>query len=205
MDRFGTLEDGKRADGLSRLLLRETDFIKALQIEPEFRAGAEEMSKTQGCITGDRPLTVQNASNAVGRHVELAGQLSGTHAELLQFFSQVFPRVDSGRYHGLDPFLVVINNLYIHRSRRSGMLPFRSSRCFHSPSHASVTDIAPCSLRVARTVISTSWPRAVRKVIRRSTEKLPERLRISSDTCGWAMPMTSPACAWVSLRALMMR
>ena len=35
--------------------------------------------------------------------------------------------------------------------------------------------------------------------------EMAERLRISSDTCGWAMPMTSPACAWVNLRALMMR
>jgi hypothetical protein len=45
MDRFGALEGRERADGLSRFLLRETDFIKALQIEPEFCASAEEMSK----------------------------------------------------------------------------------------------------------------------------------------------------------------
>src|ERR1700733_1036344 len=46
------------------------------------------------------------------------------------------------------------------------------------------TDTSPCGLRVDRTVISTSCPRAVRKSMRRSTEKAPERLRIKADTWG---------------------
>jgi len=37
------------------------------------------------------------------------------------------------------------------------------------------TDISPFSLRVGRTVISTSWPKAVRKSSKRPTEKLPAR------------------------------
>jgi hypothetical protein len=58
--------------------------------------------------------------DAVGRHAKLAGHLSSTHAEVLQFFGEVLSGVYSGRYHGFVPFLVVINNLYIHRSRRFG-------------------------------------------------------------------------------------
>src|ERR1017187_5603492 len=44
------------------------------------------------------------------------------------------------------------------------------------------TEISPCSLRAGLTVISTSCPRAVRKSMRRSTEKAPERLRINAET-----------------------
>jgi hypothetical protein len=44
------------------------------------------------------------------------------------------------------------------------------------------TDTSPCVLRVGLTVISTSCPRAVRKSMRRSTEKAPERFRINAET-----------------------
>jgi hypothetical protein len=95
MDRFGALEGGKRADRFARLFLREADFVEALQIEPEFSAGAEEMSEAQGGIARDRPLTVQNPGDAVGRHVKLAGQFNGAHAKFFHFFGQVLPGVDS--------------------------------------------------------------------------------------------------------------
>ena len=49
---------------------------------------------------------------------------------------------------------------------------------------ATMTESRPCSLRVRRTVISTSWPRLVRNCIRRSTDNVPARLRISAETCG---------------------
>ena len=44
-----------------------------------------------------------------------------------------------------------------------------------------LTDTSPWSLHVGLTVISTSCPRAVRKSRRRSTEKVPERLRIKAE------------------------
>ena len=50
--------------------------------------------------------------------------------------------------------------------------------------YAATTYICPCILRVGRTAISTSRPRAVSSSIRRPTEKLPDLLRISRDTCG---------------------
>src|SRR6202043_3364858 len=68
--------------------------------------------------------------------------------------------------------------------------------------HRITTDISPCALRVGFTVISTSWPSAVRNSISRPMEKLPARLRISAETCGCLMPRSWPACAWVSPRAL---
>jgi hypothetical protein len=43
------------------------------------------------------------------------------------------------------------------------------------------TDISPCRLRAGLTVISTSCPRAVRNSMRRSTEKVPERLHEGRD------------------------
>jgi hypothetical protein len=44
------------------------------------------------------------------------------------------------------------------------------------------TESSPCCLRVGLTVISTSCPSAVRNSRRRSTEKDPERLRMSAET-----------------------
>jgi hypothetical protein len=49
---------------------------------------------------------------------------------------------------------------------------------------AATTDSSPCSLRVGRTVICTSWPRLVRKFISRSIEYSPDRPFIRRDTLG---------------------
>src|SRR5216117_4104310 len=68
---------------------------------------------------------------------------------------------------------------------------------------APTTETFPCSLRVGRTVISTSCPRWVRNSIRRSIENIPARLRISAETCGCLMPRIAPALAWVRPRSLM--
>src|ERR1700685_4572325 len=50
-----------------------------------------------------------------------------------------------------------------------------------SPTHTT-TETSPRSLRVGLTIISTSCPSAVRNSINRSTEKAPDRLRISAET-----------------------
>src|SRR5205823_7456405 len=57
------------------------------------------------------------------------------------------------------------------------------------PAYAT-TETAPCGLRVGRTVISTSCPKAVRKSSRRSTENDPARLRINAETWGCLIPRT---------------
>jgi hypothetical protein len=61
---------------------------------------------------------------------------------------------------------------------RFALLPYRA---FTGINHAT-TDTSPCSLRVGLTVIFTSCPRAVRKSMRRSTEKVPDRFRINAET-----------------------
>jgi len=38
---------------LARLPLRQANFIQALQIQPELRRGAEEVSQAQGGVAGD--------------------------------------------------------------------------------------------------------------------------------------------------------
>ena len=68
---------------------------------------------------------------------------------------------------------------------------------------AVTTESAPWALRVGLTVISTSCPSAARNSISRPTENVPERLRISSETCGCWIPRTSPAWVWVRPRCLM--
>src|ERR1035438_4914299 len=73
--------------------LATASSIKGLQVEPEFRARAEEVSQAQGGVSGDAALPVQNAGDAVGRHIQLARQFCGAHAEFFQFFGQVFARI----------------------------------------------------------------------------------------------------------------
>src|SRR5262249_7195955 len=68
--------------------------------------------------------------------------------------------------------------------------------------HAETTDRAPWDLREGRTVISTSWRRPVRNSIRRPMEKLPARLRISRETCGWRTPRILAISTWVLPLAL---
>jgi hypothetical protein len=45
------------------------------------------------------------------------------------------------------------------------------------PPNSSKDNRYPSRLRVGLTVVSTSWPSAIKKSISHSTEKLPERLR----------------------------
>src|SRR5258707_12525168 len=87
------LEGRKAVDSLPCLPLRQAQIIKALEIEPEFRARAEEMGKAQSGVAGDGPLSLQNRRNAVRRHVELPRELGGAHAEFVDFFFQVFAGV----------------------------------------------------------------------------------------------------------------
>src|SRR5712691_707290 len=57
-DRFGSLQLGKSLDGLSSLLLNAAQLVKALEVQPEFRASAKEMGQAQGRVPGDGALAV---------------------------------------------------------------------------------------------------------------------------------------------------
>jgi hypothetical protein len=44
---------GERVEGLSNLLLSDAKLVEALQVQPKFGAGAEEMGKSKSGVTGD--------------------------------------------------------------------------------------------------------------------------------------------------------
>jgi hypothetical protein len=84
-------QSGEDVDRFRRFFLGDAQLVKALQVEPELRAHAEEVPKTQGSVSRNCTLAVQDAGNAVGRHIQFARQLSGAHAEFIQFFSELLP------------------------------------------------------------------------------------------------------------------
>jgi hypothetical protein len=61
------------------------------------------ISKSQGGVTSNGPRSVQDLCNAIGRHVDLTRQLSHTHGEGLEFFSQMFARMDRRKCHSHRP------------------------------------------------------------------------------------------------------
>ena len=69
---------------------REPQFVQALQIQPKFRAGAEEMRQTQGGVARDGTSSVQDLGDPIGRNVEPAGQPGCAHVGRFEFFGQVF-------------------------------------------------------------------------------------------------------------------
>ena len=73
--RLAVLKGWESLNGLPSFVLSQSQLVEALQIEPELCARSEEMSKAQGCVTGDSALAVQNSCDAVGRHFELTGKL----------------------------------------------------------------------------------------------------------------------------------
>jgi hypothetical protein len=83
----GTPFEGRQTiNRVAGFLLRQAQFVQALQIEPKFRARAEKMRQSQGCVSRDGTLAVQDAGNAVGRDAKLPGQFGGAHAEGVEFF-----------------------------------------------------------------------------------------------------------------------
>ncbi len=54
----------KSVDGFSGLLLRDSQFIEALQVEPKFRSRTEEMSQSKCCVTRYRSPAVQDLPEA---------------------------------------------------------------------------------------------------------------------------------------------
>jgi hypothetical protein len=59
-------------------------LIDHLQVEPEFRAGAEPMTEAQSRIGGHATPTVYDLGDAVHRDVDLPGQLSRTDTEFVE-------------------------------------------------------------------------------------------------------------------------
>lgn len=87
MSQIAAFELRKSHDGFPRLLLRDPQIVKALEIQPKFSARAEEMAKAQGSVARDGACSVQDLRNPVGRNVDLPCPLSRAHMECSQFFS----------------------------------------------------------------------------------------------------------------------
>src|SRR5450759_5862710 len=72
-------------------------------VEPEFGGRAEEVGEAQGCVASDGAPSIQDLGHAVGWNIELPRKLRGAHAKFLQFFGQMFARVNSGKCHDVSP------------------------------------------------------------------------------------------------------
>jgi hypothetical protein len=96
-------ERRQRPNGFAGLLFGEADLIKALQIQPEFRGGAEEMGKAQGCIAGDGPPSIQDFGDSVGRDIQLPRKFGGAHAERFEFFRKMLSWMNGRYWHGISP------------------------------------------------------------------------------------------------------
>jgi hypothetical protein len=99
MDWLAPFQSGQRLNGLSSLLLGDPQVVKALEIQPELRAGSEEMSEAQSGIAGDGASSVQDLRDAIGRHVHFARQFRRAQVNRFQLFGKVFTRMDSRHRH----------------------------------------------------------------------------------------------------------
>jgi hypothetical protein len=108
-----TPESGQRSDLLAGWSLGHAQIIEALQVQPELRARAEEMTKSQRRITRDRTLTVQYSGHAVRRNRELTCEFRGSHLESSQFLVELLTRVNRKPCHGHS--LVVIDDVDVDR------------------------------------------------------------------------------------------
>lgn len=103
MDEFAAFQPGEGFDGFAGLLLGETQVIEVLEIEPELRTGAEEMSEAQSGVTRHRACAMQDLRDAIRGHAELSREFRGAHIERLQFFGQVLTRMNGSNWHGNSP------------------------------------------------------------------------------------------------------
>ena len=85
------------------LLLGQAKLVELLQVEPEFRAGAEEVSQPQSRVAGNGTLTVQDSGDAVRRHLEPASQGGGAHVERFQLCREVLAGVNGKNGHSALP------------------------------------------------------------------------------------------------------
>jgi hypothetical protein len=114
MNLFESLQRGQRTNRLPRSLLSQPDFIETLQVQPEFRTGAKEMSQTQRRVASDGPPPIQDFGDAIGWNPQLPRQLRSAHSQRAELLGQVFPGMNCSPCHGT--LLMVINNLHIDGS-----------------------------------------------------------------------------------------
>jgi hypothetical protein len=94
--RWATRQAGNFLPGV---VFRHPDIVSGLKIEPELRAALEPMAEAKRGISGDRPLALDDLSNAVRRHRNLARQLGRTHTQLVQLFGKDLAWVNGRARH----------------------------------------------------------------------------------------------------------
>jgi hypothetical protein len=115
VDWLAPFQSGQRLNRFSSFLFGEPQVVKALEIQPELRTGAEEMSEAQSGIAGDGARSVQDLRDAIGRHVHFARQFRRAQVKRFQFFSQVFAGWIAAI--AITILLVIIDNLHVGRPR----------------------------------------------------------------------------------------
>jgi hypothetical protein len=85
---------GQQFDGFAEFLLRASQIVQGLQVQPELGACAEEVSEPQCGVTGNRASAIQDLRNPVGGDAEFARQFGGTHVECLELFCEMFAGMD---------------------------------------------------------------------------------------------------------------
>ena len=83
--------------------LGEAQLVELLQVQPELRAGAEEVGQAQGGVAGDGAPAVEDSGYAVGWNLDVPGKRGGAHVELFQLLGKVFAGVDCRDGHGAPP------------------------------------------------------------------------------------------------------
>jgi hypothetical protein len=61
------------------------------------------VGKAQGCVASDGAPSIQDLSHTVSRNIELPRKLRGAHAQFLQFFGQMFARMNRRKCHDVSP------------------------------------------------------------------------------------------------------
>src|SRR5713226_6014824 len=116
MPALPALERGQSLDSLSRSLLGQAQLVEALQVEPEFGAGAEEVAEAQGGIASNGALAIQDPGDAVSRYLQLTRELRGADVQRLQFLGELVAGVNCKPCH-VSLTLVIIHDLDVDRTR----------------------------------------------------------------------------------------
>ena len=199
-DVLGHLVHGERADWIPRLhIILEQGPDRPFERFDRFAMQQESLGKTAGELLDEFERLRNRNLDTLAKANLNDGRLTrqGTHPEFGPVTAQQLIATwvvhDLGHLAQISRAMAFQYRDAVGRGRttcRSCRRPvkaesasgrWRSRGCRY---YQTTTDISPRSLRAGRTVISTSCPRAVRKSIRRSTEKLPERLRIKAETPG---------------------
>jgi len=88
---FESLQPGQCTNGPPRSLLRQPDFIKTLQVQPEFRTGTEEMSQTQRSVAGNGPPPIQDFGDAISRNPQPPRQPRRANSQLAELLREMSP------------------------------------------------------------------------------------------------------------------